>query len=541
MSSDSSATGLLILAAAVLGFLFYAYFAICLVVIARKTDTPNGWMAWVPVLNLVLMCSVARKPGWWVVLCLVPVVNLLVFVALWMGIAEQRGRPAWVGLLMLLPPISLIVPLWLASGDGAPPASSAAPAVRRCSGCARVMEPDEAFCGSCGQPTRPPAPVAASGGGGGMACCAGVALVGLAVPLGVLGWFLWGGGGGYQAPDRQPPAVSKVAAGTLRELPVDPSTDSPARPGALLTQTLEPGRTPEVPPERLPPGIAASSLPYLGGAVTSAEYTRAGRPGSVGVTVLDSTGNPGAPAKVVQKVRDAAPAGAVTKKAEVETPDGRVYDGITVAGEGATTIVLVNPEGTSILILYSPKPEGEDLARTLATTAGNGQGAAAYPEETTALGLLPAALPPDFRLISMAVYPEAMIQRALAEAATDGKGGAVPPEVEQLLETLRMFVPRQLVLAQYEGPGGKEWHSLVAEYAAPAQAWQNWQLLSWSLGFGGKGTSVPAKSGATPGLLFAEDDGRLLLYRAGPYLVLLGGPSDATPALLGALAASLQL
>lgn len=185
MSSDASAPGLLILAAAVLGFLFYAYFAICLVVIARKTDTPNGWMAWVPVLNLVLMCSLARKPGWWVVLCLVPLVNLVVFVALWMGIAEQRGKPAWAGLLILLPPFSLILPLWLASGDGAPPAQSAAPDVRRCSGCAREMEPDEAFCGSCGRPARPPAPVAATGGGGGIACCAGVALVGLAVPLGV--------------------------------------------------------------------------------------------------------------------------------------------------------------------------------------------------------------------------------------------------------------------------------------------------------------------------------------------------------------------
>ena len=36
--------------------------------IARKTGTPSPWMAWIPVVNLVLMCRIAGRPGWWLLL-----------------------------------------------------------------------------------------------------------------------------------------------------------------------------------------------------------------------------------------------------------------------------------------------------------------------------------------------------------------------------------------------------------------------------------------------------------------------------------------
>lgn len=40
--------------------IFYIYYALCLQLIAKKTDTSNGWMAWVPVLNLFLTLNVSR-------------------------------------------------------------------------------------------------------------------------------------------------------------------------------------------------------------------------------------------------------------------------------------------------------------------------------------------------------------------------------------------------------------------------------------------------------------------------------------------------
>lgn len=95
----------------------YGYFSYALMVIAQKTDTENAWMAWVPLLNVYLMCIIAGKPAWWVILVFVPIANIIVMVLVWMGIAEARGKPSWWGLLMLVPVANLIVPGVLAFTD----------------------------------------------------------------------------------------------------------------------------------------------------------------------------------------------------------------------------------------------------------------------------------------------------------------------------------------------------------------------------------------------------------------------------------------
>src|SRR6266516_2542834 len=55
---------------------FYVYLALALQTIANKTGTPNAWLAWIPIGNLVLMLNVAKKPLWWFLLCLIPLVNV---------------------------------------------------------------------------------------------------------------------------------------------------------------------------------------------------------------------------------------------------------------------------------------------------------------------------------------------------------------------------------------------------------------------------------------------------------------------------------
>jgi hypothetical protein len=88
----------------------YIYFAFALQTIARKTNTANGWWAWIPILQIVLSLNVARKPVWWIFLCLIPLVNLVMCILIWMGIAEARNRPSWWGILLLVPVVNLIVP-----------------------------------------------------------------------------------------------------------------------------------------------------------------------------------------------------------------------------------------------------------------------------------------------------------------------------------------------------------------------------------------------------------------------------------------------
>src|SRR5215468_12794808 len=95
----------------------YVYVSLALQTIAQKTGTENAWFAWIPILNIILMLNVARKPIWWIILFLIPIVNIVIAIMVWMGVAEARNKPSWWGILMIVPVVSLIVPGYLAWSD----------------------------------------------------------------------------------------------------------------------------------------------------------------------------------------------------------------------------------------------------------------------------------------------------------------------------------------------------------------------------------------------------------------------------------------
>ena len=101
----------------IFGLACYVYVSLALQTIAQKTGTEKAWFAWVPILNIILMLNVARKPVWWIVLLLIPIVNIVIAIMVWMGIAEARNKPNWWGILMIVPGVSLIVPGYLAWSD----------------------------------------------------------------------------------------------------------------------------------------------------------------------------------------------------------------------------------------------------------------------------------------------------------------------------------------------------------------------------------------------------------------------------------------
>lgn len=118
-----AAAGLLALGAVFIFFLVivcvasYVYIALCLQTIARKTNTPNGWLAWIPIANLILMLNIAQKPVWWILLLFIPLVNIVVGVIVWMQIAKVRNKPEWWGILMIVPVANLVAPAYLAWAD----------------------------------------------------------------------------------------------------------------------------------------------------------------------------------------------------------------------------------------------------------------------------------------------------------------------------------------------------------------------------------------------------------------------------------------
>ena len=96
---------------------FYVYFSLALQTIAQKTNTENAWLAWIPIVNVILMLNIAQKPIWWFILFLIPLVGIVMAIIVWMGIAEARNKPNWWGILMIIPVANLIVPGYLAWAD----------------------------------------------------------------------------------------------------------------------------------------------------------------------------------------------------------------------------------------------------------------------------------------------------------------------------------------------------------------------------------------------------------------------------------------
>jgi len=68
----------------------------------EKSGEP-GWATLVPIYNLVVLCRVGGKPGWWVLLMPIPVVGLVISILVYIGIAAGFGKGAGyaVGLAFL--------------------------------------------------------------------------------------------------------------------------------------------------------------------------------------------------------------------------------------------------------------------------------------------------------------------------------------------------------------------------------------------------------------------------------------------------------
>jgi len=97
-----------------IGIAFYVYYSLCLFLIAKKLSVPAPWTAWIPIVQVWTFVMAAGKPGWMVILFLVPIVNFFLGIYLWMCVTENLGKNKWLGLLILVPLVGLIYLGWLA-------------------------------------------------------------------------------------------------------------------------------------------------------------------------------------------------------------------------------------------------------------------------------------------------------------------------------------------------------------------------------------------------------------------------------------------
>jgi hypothetical protein len=102
VTTDSGATVLWVTLAVAFVVLTYVLVAIPYYAIFTKAGQP-GWAGFVPVYNWVVLFRVIGRPGWWVLLFLIPIVNVVVWIIAMLELAQSFGKGGWftVGLILL--------------------------------------------------------------------------------------------------------------------------------------------------------------------------------------------------------------------------------------------------------------------------------------------------------------------------------------------------------------------------------------------------------------------------------------------------------
>jgi hypothetical protein len=87
-----------------------------------------GWASIVPIYNTIVQLEIVGRPIWWIILLLIPFVNIVVAIILMFDLAKSFGKGTGFGLLLLFLPF-IAFPM-LAFGDAkyvGPASSSGAP------------------------------------------------------------------------------------------------------------------------------------------------------------------------------------------------------------------------------------------------------------------------------------------------------------------------------------------------------------------------------------------------------------------------------
>jgi hypothetical protein len=61
-----------------------------------------GWGILIPFYNIYLWIKIAGKPGWWLLLCLIPVVNIVIWIIVMLEVAKAFGKSTAFAIFLLI-------------------------------------------------------------------------------------------------------------------------------------------------------------------------------------------------------------------------------------------------------------------------------------------------------------------------------------------------------------------------------------------------------------------------------------------------------
>ena len=116
-------------AGAVAGGFMFVYVALLIFMIAAlwkvysKAGQP-GWAALIPIYNAYILLKVAGRPGWWLLLLLIPFVNLVILIMANISLAQRFGKGGGFAVGLIFLPILFLPILGFGSATyiPAPPA-----------------------------------------------------------------------------------------------------------------------------------------------------------------------------------------------------------------------------------------------------------------------------------------------------------------------------------------------------------------------------------------------------------------------------------
>lgn len=98
----------------VLIFALAVFMIVCQWKIYSKAGKP-GWACLVPIYQLVVLMEIVKKPVWWIILMMIPIVNVVVLILVFIELAKAFGKDGGFAAGLLLLPI-VFFPI-LAFGD----------------------------------------------------------------------------------------------------------------------------------------------------------------------------------------------------------------------------------------------------------------------------------------------------------------------------------------------------------------------------------------------------------------------------------------
>lgn len=106
---------------ALFGGAFMLVWLVCVVIILlsfwkvfTKAGKP-GWACLIPIYNIIVLLEIAGKPVWWIILFLIPIVNIVVCILVCIALAQNFGKSTGFALGLAFLPF-IFYPI-LAFGD----------------------------------------------------------------------------------------------------------------------------------------------------------------------------------------------------------------------------------------------------------------------------------------------------------------------------------------------------------------------------------------------------------------------------------------